>query len=310
MKKLTSLTSFALIACFPMVVLADSMSLTGSIRIGLAYEDSETNSSDFSINNFASRLILQGDRKLDHGLTGVGYIELGLDADDNEEGNSGADQTRQLWAGVSADWGSVKIGSQYAAFYDLISVNTDIAWWGSCWTQLECGRDTRVLKYNGAAGPVSYAASYSARTDSEEQERGLKDELELGINYSLGNLVLGLAGSIQSDAGENNGGQLFGVMLAGEIGPVGLAFTYQLADEDFAAAEDDVSNTTVAATLGEAYFVYNLSDDGDQNPQYATLGYALNLDAASLVYFEAQIIDDDTAADTDNRLRAVYKFDF
>jgi len=135
----------------------DKTSLTASVRIGLQLVDQEE--SDIGISNFGSRIIWTGERDLDNGLTGIGRVELGIDPDRNARNSSGANRTRQMWAGLKGGFGTVKIGAQYAAFYDMVSSHTDIAWWGSCWTQFECARKTRVLKYNGGTGPLSYACN-------------------------------------------------------------------------------------------------------------------------------------------------------
>jgi len=174
-----------------MAMAEDSNSLTASVRIGATFVDSETVDSDFSFRNFGSRIKWSGEKGFDNGLTGIGYLEFGLNPDNNSRGSSGVDRTRHAWAGIKGGFGSVKIGAQYAAFYDMVSGHTDIAWWGSCWTQFECSRETRVLKYRGSAGAISYAASVQGNPEDDGNDAG--DEIELGINYNVAGLTVGLA---------------------------------------------------------------------------------------------------------------------
>lgn len=283
-------------------------SLTASVRIGATFVDSETVDSDFAFRNFGSRIIWSGETEFDNGLNGIGYLEFGINPDNNSRGTSGIDRTRHAWAGLKGDFGTVKIGAQYASFYDMVSGHTDIAWWGSCWTQFECSRETRVLKYSGQSGGLSYSASVQGNPEDEGNDAG--DQIELGFNYSLAGFVVGLATSIHADDGEDEGGALIGGVVKGDAGPVGLGLSFQLADEDFADSDDDFSNVTLTATYGNTYAVYNRGDSGSNNPQYGTLGYTLNIGSGSLMYFEYQFVDDDTPADEETILRATYKYDF
>ena len=98
------------------MVIADENKLTLSVRIGATVVDNDTVSNDFAIRNFGSRLKWSGKKDLENGLSGIGYAELGLNPDNNSRGSSGADRTRQLWAGLEGGFGQVKVGAQYASF--------------------------------------------------------------------------------------------------------------------------------------------------------------------------------------------------
>ncbi len=289
--------------------IADSSKLTASVRIGLTFVDNENVDSDLSLRNFGSRLIWTGDKDLGNGLTGIARLEFGVNPDSVSRGSSGIDRTRQLWAGVQGGFGSVKVGAQYAAFYDQISSNVDIAWWGSCWTQFECARETNVLKYNGSSGGLSYAASISAQGNDDGNDA--LDQFELGVNYTLSGYKLGVGLATTADEGANDGGTLVGLLASGPVGPVNLALTLQLADQDFANAADDVSHFTIAGTYGNFYAIYNQQDNGSagNDPFYGTLGYYTNIGSGGLMYFEAQVVDNDDADDAETILRATYKFD-
>lgn len=307
MKKLVTATIALVALSSASYTYADSSTLTASVRIGLTAVDNDAIDNDVSLSNFGSRLIWTGDKALGNGLTGIARLEFGMNPDDNSRGSSGIDRTRQLWAGLQGEFGTVTVGAQYAAFYDQISVNTDIAWWGSCWTQFECGRETQVLKYSGATGAFSYAASVSAQSNDEDNDA--LDQIELGVNYALNQYTVGLGVSSQADEGANSGGTLIGLLAKGPVGPVNVALTIQMADEDFADAGDDVSHITLAGSMGDIYAVYNQQDNGGNSPFYGTLGYKYDIGPGTLMYFEYQLNDDDTGADAESILRATFKFD-
>jgi predicted porin len=271
--------------------------------------DNDTTDNDLALQNFGSRLIWSGDKDLGNGLTGVARLEFGINPDNNSRGTSGIDRTRQLWAGVQGGFGTVKVGAQYAAFYDQISSNTDIAWWGSCWTQEECGRETQVLKYSGATGDLSYAASISAQANDVDNDA--LDQIEFGVNYAINDYTVGLGVSSQADDGADDGGTLIGLLASGPVGPVNLALTIQMADQEFANAVDDVNHITVAGSMGDFYAIINQQDNGSagNDPFYATLGYSKSIGDGALMYFEYQTIDNDTAADAETIVRATFKFD-
>lgn len=297
--------------------IADSSKLTASVRIGLTLVDNEQIENDFSLSNFGSRLIWTGDKDLGNGLTGIGRLEFGINPDDNSRGSSGVDRTRQLWAGLKGGFGTVTVGAQYAAFYDQISSNTDIAWWGSCWTQFECLRETQVIKYQGSTGGLSYAASVSAQARDDDNDA--LDQIEFGVNYAISGYTVGVGIATQADEALDDGGTLIGLLAKGPAGPVNLALTIQMADQEFAddlndpenAVVDDVNHITLSGSLGNFYAVYNQQDNGSagNDPFYGTLGYTKNIGPGTLMYFEYQLNDSDTDEDAESIVRATFKFD-
>lgn len=317
MKNRLTTSAVALAVCtalapFGSSAIADSHSeLSASVRIGLTYQETTGEDGEIFLRNFGTRLKWKGMKAINDDLSAIGYVELGLNPDTNDRdlgdgGTSGADRTRQLWAGVKGDFGTVRVGAQYASFYDTISSNTDIAWWGSCWTQFECGRETNVIKYNATRGDLSYSTSIVAPEDDDDN---FADQFELGINYVWNDYTFGIATSIQADSGDNDGGSLLGLMAKGDLGPLGLALTVQRADEDFAGGDDNADNLTVAATYGNTYLIVNNGDNAGGTTDFATLGYTYNISDSALMYFEYQNVSTD-GSDDDTFARATFKLDF
>jgi len=190
------------------------MKKNASIRIGLTFEDpSIGDDGQFFIRNFGSRIRWSGETDVNSDLKAIA-----LNPDSFTAGATGASQTRQTYIGLSGGFGAVTIGAQYPAFYDMISSHTDIAWWGSCWTQFECGRQSRVLKYSGGTDKFSYTGSIAARPESPddfgEEDPEFLDDIELGVNVEAGPVVLGAAVSsvadqLNADGFTDDGGTLF-----------------------------------------------------------------------------------------------------
>ncbi len=311
MQKFTKVAALAL----PVALLAAAPaaqaenSLEASFRVGLSLVDNDTTENDFRIQNFGSRLKWSGSNEIRSGLNGIAYLEFGFNPDNNSRGSSGVDRTRHAWAGVEGGFGQIKVGAQYASFYDTVSGKTDIAWWGSCWTQFECSRETAVLKYTGSSGPVKYTASIQG--DAGDEGNDFADEIELGATFAAGPVSIGLATAIHADDGDDEGGTLVGAVAKGSFGGLGLGLGFQMADSDFAGTADDVTHVTFTGTFGNFYTVINQADGlPEDTGSFQTVGYTLNIGASSLMYFEAQSIDGGDNAGNNTILRATYKYDF
>ncbi len=289
--------------------------LSASVRIGLGYSDTENNSGDYAIEDFESRLRWQGSTDLAAGLQANGYIELGLDSEDNTEGSSGIDQTRQLWAGLSGLWGSLRAGAQYGTFYDMVSVHTDLAWVGSCWTQFECDEETRVLKYQTPPSPLVLSVSATATPDDEGSDPA--DQIEYGFTYQSSGLTFAMAATNYAEEGEFDGGMVVGVVLKTTADQLGLTIAYQQSDRSVAAAignapsaTDDVTHLTLGVNYRQSYFIYNMTDTGNSEPSWYTLGATQVLGDAASFFYEYQVVDFDDQRDEDVFFRAGLIYDW
>lgn len=289
--------------------------LSASLRLGLAYRDLDSNSGDYSLSDFGSRISWQGQTQLAVGLMANGYLELALDSDDNSSDNSGIDRTRQLWAGLSGGWGSLRVGAQYGSFYDLISVHTDVATWGSCWTQAECSRKTRVLKYQGPLSPLVFALSGTA--SAEDDGNDALDQIEYGFNYRSDALVLGVAAVTYAGEAGYDGGNTVGAVLKADLGGWAMTVGYQKTDQSIAVglgtnpgATGDVTNLTFGLTYINSYLIYNKGDTGNTEPNYLTIGMVQNLANSAALSYEYQQVDNDDSGDSETYVRAVFRYDW
>lgn len=290
------------------VAFAQSSDISASIRVGLGYEDGAAREGDIAIADFGSRISWSGEQALNNGMVGFALAEFGIDSDSNGVDSSGVNRTRQLYAGLRGSLGTLTVGAQYSAFYDLISYHTDIAKWGSCWTQFECSRKTRVAKLAGATELLGYAISFTAAPDDIDND--VADEIEVGFNYALNGLSIGVATTIEADNGADAGGQLMGFMAKGQFSGMVVGLTHQIADADFTNTTQEHMNTTVSVEVGNLYGLFNAGDTGNTSPVYWTLGYKQYMSETSLVFFEYQSVDADDGNDDTTYARMVYQFDF
>ena len=165
-----------------------NVSLTGSVRIGLAYSDpGDDTDATVELRNWASRLNLQGDTAIGSGMTAFGRYELGVDTSSSDNDN-GAFSTRHAYVGLKGGFGQVLAGQTYHTFYDHIIGPVDQPWWGSCNGCLgDIGRIGQGLTYSGSSGPISGGATLYFIDEGED----ILDGFELAGSYDAGVVKVG-----------------------------------------------------------------------------------------------------------------------
>ncbi len=289
-----------------------SSNLDASLRFGIGL-DTEPDT-EFTFNNYGSRIRWGGRADLEDGTAALGYLEFGFDQDE------GVSTTRQAWVGYEADFGTVKGGKQYSALYDAIVSRVDIAWWGSCWIEYGCSRTSSTVKYESKEND-GMKIHASGQLVDDDPGSDVIDEIEAGVtlqlneNLSVGfgaayvfeDLVTDLDGTV---SGNDDGfGLLAGAtMIRDELTLGGML---QFIDGDAIGSDDDDIGLTLSAAQGDYYGVFALQD-GDNTPFYATLGYSRPLIGEhARFYLEAQVVEPDLPdVDTELLARAVFIFDF
>ncbi len=300
--------------------------LDASIRLGLGL-DSEPET-DLSFRNWGSRLRWNGAADIPNSNTAViSYLEFGFDQDDGVSG------TRQGWVGAQGDFGTVKGGKQYRAFYDAVSSITDIAWWNSCFYAIGCSRQSSVVKYSNDLLVEGGDLMGSATLEPGDVNDDVLDQLDLGGRFAIGNgMTVGAAISIGSEdtdgpdvdvidpvtgvvissgPSDAESGLALGVGATTTINDMDIGAIFEYASDDYIGGEDDGFLIEGAVTRGPTYGVVGIADDGG-TPFFLTLGYMKTLiEDRALMYFEAGVDDPDTE-DTDLNVsaRAVLVFNF
>ena len=318
MKNIFTTSAVALAVGVAMVApAAADTSITGSVRIGGLFDDG-SGEDDISISSLGSRFIMASDEDIGGGLRGIGRIEVGINPGitsgagrlSGSGRGGGFDRTRQIWGGLAGGFGSIKVGAQYSTFYDTVTGKGDIAWWGSCFVEFDCSRESNVLKYAGSAAGFSFGASIesvpagSAAGGTDEDV----EEFEVGVGYKFGPVKLGAAISTNDDG--NDSGTLVGFSAVGSFSGVGLSLVLQSADEEFANDTDDNTVVTVTGSYAGFYALFTSRDTDATTPTSFTLGYQWNIAKNTLMYFEFQQLDADDGSDENSIGRAILKRDF
>lgn len=280
--------------------------LNASVRVGLTYADIGSNDGDFRLEDFDSHIGWRGRTSLSAGLNADGFIELGVRP---ERTDSFELRIRELWGGLSGSFGLLRAGTQHGTFYELISSATDVAVWGSCWTQFECSRKSEVIKYRSPPAPFVFGLSVVARADNGEGE--VADQFEYGFGYQSGSLYFGFAGSQTGDQGELSGGNLLGAVLTFGFSGGSLTLGYQQTDAEVLVGNaGEVTNLTLSLVFGTTYLIYNQTGTDTNEPVYFTLGARQSIGSGASLFYEYQQVDLDDGIDEDLFLRAGVQVDW
>ena len=293
--------------------------LGASLRLGLELVTEPDATINFK--DFASRLVWNGGVSVND-LEVTSYLEFGFDDTD------GILSTRQAWAGVAGEFGSIKGGKQYRAFYDLSSGFTDIAYIGSCFFQVGCARQEAVIKYEKSLGGDARLIA-SGTMQNDDLDNDLFDELEAGALFTIGEMKLGaVAGFSASELADS--GVALGVAVSTQLGDVTVSSSLQYAEQDYVNSSsiresgirtaddlvdagfigDDALFLNASASVDRWYAVAGLRD-ADNTPFFATLGYVYPVVEDAFFYAEVEASDPDTdGADTNLSLRAVFVYNF
>lgn len=282
--------------------------LEASLRLGLQLETEPDTTINFQ--DFASRVRWNGLLSMSDSTNVTGYLEFGFDED------SGLSNTRQAWVGVSGEFGTLKGGKQYRAFYDATSSFTDVAYIGSCFFQIGCSRQEAVVKYERPLGEGARIVASGTMVNGDEGD-DLFDELEAGGIFQLGDITLGAVAGFRASEGFDDSGAALGVAVSSEFGGVTVSSSLQFADSDYArGSNDDVLLLNASASMDRWYAVAGF-EDAETTPFFATLGYEYPLVDDALVYGELQVFEPDGDADGDGFdddaelfLRTVFVYNF
>lgn len=278
--------------------------LDASLRLGLGL--STEPDAELTFEDYNSRIRWSGSADTGEGLKAISYLEFGFNQDD------GINDTRYGWIGVEGDFGSLMGGKQYNAFYDAVTVDIDIADWGSCYHEISCARQSSVIKYAGHNdADIQFMASTVLIEGDVDND--FIDGFDVGARLKSGDMTVGAGATLiigNTVAGVDLGtGVGLGVSASAPVGEATVSASLQFANEDYYGGED---NTLIVAGAFEQDRLYGVLSirDSDNTPFYATLGYRRPFVGDKVfTYFEVGVVDPDVVGvDADVQARAVMVF--
>ena len=285
--------------------------LDASLRLGLGLNTEPD--AELTFENYDSRIRWRGTADAGKGLKAISYLEFGFDQDD------GVSDTRYAWLGVEGDFGTVKGGKQYSAFYDAVSAPIHVSYWdlGSCLFELGCDRLSSVIKFTGPeTSDIQYMASTILVPDDADND--FIDGIDLAAKTTSGDMTIGagatlLIGNSGTDGegiiGDLGTGYGIGVTVTKPVDEGTASVSLQFANEDYVGGEDGAVIVSGSYTKDQMYGVVSIGDS-DNTPFYFTLGYVKPvIEKKAFAYFEVGAFDSDQeGADVDLTVRAVMVF--
>lgn len=277
--------------------------LDASIRLGVEFNTEPE--VDLGIANFGSRIRWSGSADMDNGGSIISYLELGVDED------TGINNTRHAWVGLTNGSGTIKIGKQHTALYDAVTSKIDIANWASCFFEIQCGRQSAVLKYASVpSGGLQLHGSTRLILEGEEGE--ILNGFDLAATLDSDGVSIGAGLSYLGD-GVNRADNGFALSIGADadVGAGKASAVISYASDDYLQQADNGFSFTGTLTQGNVYGVIGLAS-ATNDPFYLTAGYTKPLIAdRAYVFFEVGLEDsDEPFADTGLTARTVLVFNF
>ncbi|MDO6565405.1 porin [Amphritea sp. 1_MG-2023] len=191
-KLLLSSAVFSAMLTAPSVYAVDiagtDVDVYGSLRVMLerGYDGDDTEFKDA-----ASRVGIKASRDLGEGLTAFAKYEVALNLD------SDADTVGDLRLGhlglTDESLGTVALGKVDSAFYEAVGVTADYLWWNTAPVYYTLDGGLRVSESVYYASPDLNGFKFKALLQVDDSEPNNGDQVEYGVNYTIGNVTLGAA---------------------------------------------------------------------------------------------------------------------
>ncbi len=301
--------SCSLVSGFALAQESITSELDASLRLGLGLNTEPD--AELTFESYSSRIRWRGTADAGKGLKAISYLEFGFDQDE------GVSKTRYAWLGVEGDFGTVKGGKQYSAFYDAVTAPIDIAYIGSCNFELSCSRQSSVIKFTG---PETSDIQYMASTIlvPNDADNDFIDGIDLAAKTTSGDMTIGagatlLIGNSEANSdgiiGDLGTGYGIGVTVTKPVDEGTASVSLQFANEDYVGGEDGAVIASGSYIKDQMYGVVSIGDS-DNTPFYFTLGYVKPvIEKKAFAYFEVGAYDsDEEGADVDLTVRAVMVF--
>ena len=246
MKKTLIATAVSTALMAPIAVQAEpEVTVYGRVHQGIKLVDPDMGKSTTDFVGIGSRFGIKASSDLGNGMTASAQYEFATSSD---KPGTGVASTRVAKVGVSGPFGSVDLGNQWGAYYNLVGVHVDPTFSvGGALYYLEAGplRTANTIKYSNSFGPVSL--ELDARADDAGEQGG--DGYAIGVGFALNDNISFAAGGDDNDHRTVTGA---GVRVS--FGNYWASYAHHAVEREampaMAAVPSDVTTTPI--TLGKA----------------------------------------------------------
>ncbi len=321
-KKLIAIAVAAAVAA-PMAAQAD-ITAYGRINNALEFSDNDATGADSTtdISAVASRFGFKGEGKISDNLTARARYEFATTTD-KEQANLA--DLRLGTVGLAGGFGSIDVGNQWSAFYNVIGAELDPTYTVGGKLYGKAGgayRASNTVKYANKFGPTSLELDVRLNGSNEDDsvaEALAGDGFGVGLMFNVGeNFDVGLAFDSEDRDDKSNETDRTGVVVKGSFGNVTASLGWQNVDSVTNSTDDlGVSKTTTSdndhiqahVNIGlsdktSLLLGYGQVDTGGNEPSALTAGVYHKLGGGMRLWAEAVAFDGDLDAATDDTTAA------
>jgi predicted porin len=241
----------------PVAAQAD-VTLYGRVHQGIQIVNPAMGDSTTDFVGIGSRFGIKASSDLGNGLSASARYEFGVISDqDKNDDNVSIDKTRIATVGLSGPFGSVNLGNQWGAYYNIAGVYMDptfnVGW--RLYSSVVGGpyRSANTIKYSNSFGPVSI------ELDSRIDDSDDGDGFAVGANFALtDNLSIAIA------TDDDNTSTVTGAHIKASFGNYWASIASQKNDKNNSDADPSSTHIWVGGSFGENTSVFLGSGSADR----------------------------------------------
>jgi predicted porin len=313
-KKLLALAVSAAVMA-PVAAQAD-VTVYGRINNAIDIHSGDNIESTTDISNVSSRFGIKASSDLGNGMTASARYEFATTTDKevNSSGNNPSD-LRIGTVGISGGFGSITVGNQWSAFYDIVGTHIDPTYTLGyyIYSSFVEGpyRASNTIKYSNSFGPVYLELDVRLNESDEttaDAEKLNGDGVGLGVSFAAtDNLTLAIAFDSEdaSVADGTNDKDRAGVAAKWDSGGWFAMLGWQETDIDGGDVIDNVSlygGTTVGDSTKLMAGWQDASSDLKGDADQLVLGVYHNMGGGLKLYYEGTAVSYDDGDDIDVHL--------
>jgi predicted porin len=296
----------------------------GSFRPALTYNDFGNGDSSTDVTDFFSRLGFKGDIKVNNDITAFYQGEWDIDV----EADADFGDARLGFVGLEGSFGRVALGKQWSPHYNIVAEATDLFNNRSSpfgYDEASPFRTNQMVTYSYTNGGFKLDAGLQFNGDTENSAGGDNSEANstehvdsgsIGVSYSFGDFYVG-ASYLDQQLDDNDERDFRAVAGSWKVNKdLYVAVTYQDIERTMGAVAYDQSSLDIAASyaLTENYTFKTSYFDWDGDGQGRTFdGYNFTLENQlndSVRVFVEWLSRDFEGADTQESLSVGMRYDF
>ena len=184
MKKTLIATAVSAALMAPVAAQAD-VTVYGRIHQGIKFVNPEKGKSTTDFVGIGSRFGIKASSDLGNGMTASAQYEFATSTD---APGSGVASTRVAKVGVSGSFGSIDLGNQWSAWYNMVGVHVDPTFSVGGLYHIGPFRTANTIKYSNSFGPVSF--ELDARIDDAGTDANATAVKRAALNKAVKDAVV------------------------------------------------------------------------------------------------------------------------